>query len=274
MTAFNRHCDLVLSPDDVWLTILAQFCAYVNKNAEGLRNRIVEHEGKKELTAYANGSLESANYQGMIRDLLVEIRKNIKSPELADWFRPGFSTTTEKDEVCAAATAMASLQAYFDFTMQLLCGIPSVTMLGTVADWKLLREKVDRLLEFEVQGNPEGNVMELWVGYLRKACDGFVESAENPNSEETLEFWDTVGGDELPCFRTLRFTWVLLRVSNRNCFSHVYVYSKFYSHLCEFTLIHCTHGYAREAPCPAPPCRSLQSKAICVPSERSRKLHL
>ena len=205
MTAFNRHCDLVLSPDDVWLTILAQFCAYVNKNAEGLRNRIVEHEGKKELTAYANGLLESANYQGMIRDLLVEIRKNIKSPELADWFRPGFSTTTEKDEVCAAATAMASLQAYFTFTMQLLCGIPSVTMLGTVADWKLLREKVDRLLEFEVQDNRKGNVMELWVGYLRKACDGFVESAEHPGSEKTLEFWDKVGGDELPCFRTIRF---------------------------------------------------------------------
>ncbi|CAN0540206.1 unnamed protein product, partial [Ectocarpus sp. 8 AP-2014] len=73
---------------------------------------------------------------------------------LADWFRPGFSTTTETDEVCAAATAMATLQAYFEYTMCLTCGIPWVTLMGTVEDWKLLREKIERMLEFEVQGNP------------------------------------------------------------------------------------------------------------------------
>ncbi|CAM9500875.1 unnamed protein product [Ectocarpus sp. 13 AM-2016] len=192
MTAYNTHCALVVSPDDVWLTILSQFCAYVNKNAEGLRDRVVEHEGKKELTVEGYGSLETANYETLIKDLLGQIRQNIKSPELADWFRPGFSTTTETDEVCAAATAMASLQAYFEYKMCLTCGIPSVTMVGTVEDWKLLREKIERMLEFEVQGNPEGMVMELWVGYLRKVCDGFVESAEHPDSAATVDFWDKV----------------------------------------------------------------------------------
>lgn len=189
MTAYNRHCKLVISPDDVWLTILAQFCAYVNKNAEALRGRVVAHEGQKELEVKSIGTLKCADYRGMIRNLLGEIRANIKSPELADWFRPGFSTTTERDEVCAAATAMASLQAYFTYKMTICCGIPSVTLLGTVADWKLLREKVDRLLEFEVNDN----VMEVWVGYLRKVCDGLVESAEHPHSAETLEFWNKVG---------------------------------------------------------------------------------
>jgi len=192
MTAYNQHCNLVISPDDVWLTILAQFSAYVNRNAEGLRGRIVEHEGKKELKVYSYGTLCSADYKGMIKDLLGEIKKNIRSPELADWFRPGFSTTTEREEVCAAATAMGTLQAYFEYKMCLMCGIPAVTMMGTVADWKLLREKIERLLEFEVQNNPDGNVIELWVGYLRKVCDGFVESAEHPNSSKTLKFWDKV----------------------------------------------------------------------------------
>ncbi|CAM9960870.1 unnamed protein product [Ectocarpus sp. 8 AP-2014] len=192
MTAYNTHCALVVSPDDVWLTILSQFCAYVNKNAEGLRDRVVGHEGKKELIVYGYGSLETADYAKLIKDLLGQIRQNIKSPELADWFRPGFSTTTETDEVCAAATAMATLQAYFEYTMCLACGIPSVTLMGTVEDWKLLREKIERMLEFEVQGNPEGNVMELWVGYLRKVCDGFVESAEHPDSAATVDFWDKV----------------------------------------------------------------------------------
>ena len=192
MTAYNQHCNLVISPDEVWLAILAQFCTYLNRNAEELRSRIVAHEGQIELRAYGPGTLETADYQSMIRDLLGEIRKNIKSPELADWFRPGFSTTTERDEVCAAATAMSSLQAYFSYECVLTCGIPSVTLMGTVADWKLLREKIDRLLEFEVKNNPEGNVMKIWVGYLRKVSDGLIESAEHPSSAKTLEFWDKV----------------------------------------------------------------------------------
>ena len=66
--------------------------------------------------------------------------------------------------------------------------------MGTVADWKLLREKIERLLEFEIENNPEGNVMEVWVAYLRKVSDGFMESAEHPRSAKTLKFGDKVGG--------------------------------------------------------------------------------
>ncbi|CBJ33385.1 conserved unknown protein [Ectocarpus siliculosus] len=192
MTAYNRHADLVLRPDDVWLTILAQFCLYVNKNAESLRDRIVDHEGKKALGVEGGGNLFSLDYPALIREMLAKIRENIKTPELADWFKPGFTTTTDTDEVAAAATAMASLQAYFSYEIHAECGLPSVTLMGTVQDWKLLRAKVERLLDFEVIDNPEGDVMEVWVGYLRKVCDGFVESAEHPDSTETLQFWDKV----------------------------------------------------------------------------------
>ncbi|CAM9612750.1 unnamed protein product [Ectocarpus sp. 12 AP-2014] len=192
MTAYSHHADLVLRPDDVWLTILAQFCLYINKNAESLRDRIVNHEGKKVLRVEGGGNLFSADYPALIREMLGKIRQNIKTPELADWFKPGFTTTANTDEVAAAATAISSLQAYFSYEIHLECGLPSVTLMGTVQDWKLLRAKVERLLDFEVKDNPEGDVMEVWVGYLRKVCDGFVESAEHPDSTETLQFWDKV----------------------------------------------------------------------------------
>lgn len=192
MTAYNNHCNLVISPDAVWVTILSQFCAYVNGNVEKLRSVIVAHEGKKSLELKIVGKPTTVDYPSIINIMLEKIKKNIKSPELAEWFLPGFSTTTERDRVAAAATAMASLQAYFEYKWHFVCGIPSVTLLGTVADWMLLRKKINRLLKFEVRDNPEGEVMKLWVGYLRKVCDGFVESAKNPGSAKTLEFWDKV----------------------------------------------------------------------------------
>ncbi|CAB1118821.1 unnamed protein product [Ectocarpus sp. CCAP 1310/34] len=192
MMAYNHHADLVLRPDDMWLTILAHFCLYVNKNAESLRDRIVNHEGKKVLRVEGGGNLFSAETPVLIREMLGKIRQNVKMPELADWFKPGFTTTANTDEVAAAATAITSLQAYFSYEIHLECGLPSVTLMGTVQDWKLLRAKVERLLDFEVKDNPEEDVMEVWVGYLREVCDGFVESAEHPDSTETLQVWDKV----------------------------------------------------------------------------------
>ena len=62
--------------------------------------------------------------------------------------------------------------------------------MGTVEDWRLLRAEVERLIDFEVDGNPNGNVVGLWVEYLWEIRDRFVESAEHPGSSETLESWD------------------------------------------------------------------------------------
>lgn len=44
----------------------------------------------------------------------------------------------------------------------------------------------------EVQNNSDGNVMKLGVRYLRKVCDGFVESAGHPDGAKMLESWDKV----------------------------------------------------------------------------------
>jgi len=56
--------------------------------------------------------------------MLEEITKNIKDASLRDWFLPGFSTTTDTDQICAAATSMCTLQAYFEFKFGICCGIP------------------------------------------------------------------------------------------------------------------------------------------------------
>ena len=144
--AYNNHWDIVLTPDVVWLTILQQFSAYVNggNRAEQLRDRIVDFEGKKELTVYADGTLFNAPYDFMTMQMAEKIAKNIKDPTLRTWVDPDFSTTTETDRVCAAASLMSIMQKYFSYTISLACGIPSVTLKGTVEDWQSLRNKIDR----------------------------------------------------------------------------------------------------------------------------------
>ena len=146
ISAYSNHWDIVLTPDVVWLTILQQFSAYVNggDRAEQLRDRIVDFDGKKELTVNAAGTLFNAPYGFLTMQMAEEIAKNIKDPTLRTWVDPEFSTTTETDRVCAAASLMSIMQKYFSYRSDLTCGIPSVTLKGTVEDWQSLRNKIDR----------------------------------------------------------------------------------------------------------------------------------
>lgn len=201
LTAFNTHNNLQFRPDDVWISILAQFSVYVNGRAEELRDKIVDHDGQKALEVVSPGDIFTADVGAMNGDFLDKISENIKDDSLREWFLPGFTTTTTTDEVAAAAMAMCSFQEYFSFKFGFICGIPEVTLLGSVDDWKLLRDKVERLVEFDGE---DKILSEQWVPRLREILDNFVESAKN-GSSANLDFWNNIvsntggqcGGPEL-----------------------------------------------------------------------------
>ena len=46
---YNRHGNILLVPDDVWLVILMFLSKYIDRHAEKLRPAFVRHEGKAEL---------------------------------------------------------------------------------------------------------------------------------------------------------------------------------------------------------------------------------
>ena len=78
--AYNQHHDLVWRPDDVWQAILTQFSLYV-QNAEGLRAKFVDFQGKRELTIEALGTLHTVDFVDLAKRMVDEqIIKNIKDP--------------------------------------------------------------------------------------------------------------------------------------------------------------------------------------------------
>lgn len=196
--AYNRHHELVLRPDDVWQAIVTQLSFYVNANAEALRDRFVDFKGKKTLVVYMGGTLWTADYATFARKMVDEnIVANIKDPSVAAWLLPNFSTTTEADRVAASVSIMSILQAYFEFVCCLCCGIPKVTLLGTTADWRELRSKIDRLPDFDLK---EG-LMTRWHALLAPVLDQFVQAAQG---SPDVTFWDRVcshrGGGSGPSF--------------------------------------------------------------------------
>lgn len=71
LDAYNGHNTLTLKPDHFWTAIMTQFSFYVTANSEALRDRLVDFEGKKELTIYAGGSLFTADF-GEIANRMVD----------------------------------------------------------------------------------------------------------------------------------------------------------------------------------------------------------
>eukprot|EP00041_Stephanoeca_diplocostata_P014904 m.282285 g.282285 ORF g.282285 m.282285 type:complete len:284 (+) comp19845_c1_seq10:339-1190(+) len=181
--AYNQHHALVLRPDDVWQAIITQFSLYVQHHAEDLRSRIVNHEGQKDLVVQASGTLFNAPYEMLAEMIHREIMGHLNDPSVGEWIQPNFSTTTPQDRVVASITMMATVQAYFTYTMVLRCGLPSVELKGTVEDWQSLVVRAQRLRDFDVDVS-QLKAQDDIEAYAGRRQHGFVLAADRP-----LQWW-------------------------------------------------------------------------------------
>ncbi|PHH80035.1 hypothetical protein CDD80_3024 [Ophiocordyceps camponoti-rufipedis] len=181
--AWGQHQHLVLRPDEVWFEILVQLNYYIHANAEKVRHLFVGHQGKQEIRikfAYVDNWAET-----LITMFTSEIKERVKLDWLASWIKPGFSTTTPEDDLTAGVLMMGMTQHYNEYFFGINCGLPSVTLLGTRADWAALLEKLER---FELLGEEPAE----YARVLRPILKGFIETWDDPEAESTKEFWSKI----------------------------------------------------------------------------------
>jgi hypothetical protein len=187
--AYSYHHHLTIRPEDVWFSILTQLSLFINAHAEDLRSLFVAHEGQKELTVTGLGTIENTDFGALALHMTKLIEENVVDEELRAWIMPDFTTTTESDNVVAAILMMGALQKYFSYKMMLLCGIPSVTLLGEKKDWTALVKKLDKLQEL-------GDEPARFAQLLRPVLNHFVASFESPESLSVRDFWSKCADKE------------------------------------------------------------------------------
>eukprot|EP01133_Synstelium_polycarpum_P012346 gene12346-14478_t len=184
--AYSRHHHLSIRPDDVWMAIITQFSFYLNANSETLRDKFVDFQGKKELTVQGGGTLFTANYTQLADMMSKEIANNITDPSIREWTMPSFTTTTASDKMVGAVALMASMKNYFHYTFSLRCGLPKVTLHGTVDDWKNIKSRAARLTEFEL---PAQSMMAKWAEMLDPVLDQFIATASH---QPDVAWWNRI----------------------------------------------------------------------------------
>ncbi|RAS66062.1 uncharacterized protein DUF4419 [Lentzea atacamensis] len=172
--AFAEHRPLVLTPDAIWLTIARGVAQHVKLHAEELRQLLVSHDGKKRLEVFVDGPMPAdAQSWAHVVELFAK--------QIGDTtFECDFSTSTDVERVAGRVALMDAYSPYYAFWMMCVCGIPSITLTGTVDDWRKIRARVDDL-----------GVLGLgkWVRSLAPIMDEFVRASQGRHD---TAFWQRI----------------------------------------------------------------------------------
>jgi hypothetical protein len=193
-TAFAQHRPLILSPDDIWLVIAQGFSHHVTENAEALRQRLVRHQGRRELSTNVL-DLSVASFEQAIGSFSVQIR-NETDPVLHETLICDFSTTTTAIRVASEVALMDTFSSYFTYVVGCVCGIPKITIQGSPEDWHRIRARVEVLGTYG---------LEWWVARLRPILDEFVLAA---SGRPTPDFWKAIYKPEKAYATTLTTGWI------------------------------------------------------------------
>lgn len=185
-TAFDRHYPLVLSPDDVWLCLAQGFATHVNLHAEALRGRLVRHEGKVQISVrrddFVRGS-PSNDWPGVFSELSDRVCEHVG--EKRELIVADFSTTGPVERAASEVVLFDTFQPYIVYSVITLCGIPEITLLGTVADWLSIRNRAERFAEFDLSE---------WTAALLPVLDRIVRSAQGGGDRAFWQSFYKTGG--------------------------------------------------------------------------------
>ncbi|KAK5096093.1 hypothetical protein LTR70_001503 [Exophiala xenobiotica] len=184
--AYSQHHHLQLRPEDIWFAILSQISNYINAHAEELRQKFVEHEGQKELKIeYYAADRYSVDFSVFAREMAKLLERNIVDKDFRDWVMPAFSTTTAQDEVIASILMMGSMQKYFTYLCQIVCGIPSVTLMGEKTDYEKILNKLDYLSSL-------GAEPEQFAALLKPVICRMIRTFDDPTDPAVVNFWQRI----------------------------------------------------------------------------------
>jgi hypothetical protein len=175
--AYMRHHPLVLSPDVIWLTIAQGFAQHVSNHAEELRPRLVPHQEEATIRVrrddFIPGSPENP-WAEVFPAFSTAIRE-VVGPRTHALLLADFSTTGPAERAASEVVLMGAMQSYFRYRCDTFCGIPAVTLEGTVEDWENILRRVQALAGYGL-GWWTGAVVPI-LEQFRAAAQGTVDAS-------------------------------------------------------------------------------------------------
>ncbi len=177
--AFAEHRPVVLSPDAVWLTITQGLAQHIRQHAEQLRPLLVSHTGKQRLEITLDGPLpeDAESWRFLVGQYAKLLDAEVTDAAL---FACDFTTSSDVERTAARVVLLDAYSPYFTYWAIFGCGIPAITLTGTVQDWRTIRDRIDELPRFGLDD---------WHRSLAPIADQFTRAAAG---DVDTAFWQRI----------------------------------------------------------------------------------
>ncbi|NUO02222.1 MAG: DUF4419 domain-containing protein [Saprospiraceae bacterium] len=193
--AYSDHRPLTISPDMVWLIIVQGFAMHVNENAEALRKRFVDFDGKTNIDVQRNDFVKgdpNNKWEEVFPEFSYKIGE-YTGQTLKDLVVANFSTSGNIEKAAFEVSLMDAMDHYFSYSFSILCGIPEIRLEGTPEDWALIEEKAQQLAQYDLN---------WWIKDLAPILREFTLAAKGSVNQHfwedlfKIDYLDVVCGEE------------------------------------------------------------------------------
>ncbi len=182
LKAYQEHRPFVISPDMIWLLIEQGFARHIAVHAEKFRNKLVGFQGKRELTVVVDSTQIKIGHSDSQWDLVfpqfVDQIERYTGTDYVKNLRSDFSTTDADSKIASEIVLMESVKVFFDYRVMMIgCGISSVTIEGTVADWEKILKKIEYIDTYDLA---------WWTTELKPIIQEIIHTKKG---QVNKEFW-------------------------------------------------------------------------------------
>lgn len=179
--AYDLHKPLEIWSDHIKLLIVQAFSIHINENSENFRSKLVCHQDKKQLIV----EMDNFSKQGLknpwtdVFSLFTKkIEEDTADKTLINYILENSQTTTVTTKVALSVSLMDICQKYYDYELHTKCGIPSITLKGSVDDWKKIRRLIEYIANYD---------FEWYTEKILPMIDEFINAAAN--NKPNVDFW-------------------------------------------------------------------------------------
>lgn len=181
LRAYQNHYPVTISPDIAWLLICQGFANHVNADPEKIRSQFVNFEGKKTLTVRRDlsklGGMANFPWETLFPEFAEQIA-GFTGKELISNLSADFTTTTPTVLVASQITIMESMKEFFNYKVTFIgCGIPEVTVEGSVKDWEKILMRLDYLSKYDLK---------WWTSELKPVIQKIIDTKKGKPDKQ---FW-------------------------------------------------------------------------------------
>jgi len=187
--AYKNHYPITISPDMIWILILQGYSRFMEKYFELVREKYVHFEGKKNICINRLGifpeEATKETWEGIINEIVEEIEKHI-GKEISSNLQSDFSTTNPVTLATSQVSIMSAMKQYFVYKVLMGgCGISSITLEGSLDDWKKIKSKLEFL---------SSKALKWWTKHLIPIIDNIIKTKEYYDknkkiNDELIDFW-------------------------------------------------------------------------------------